>query len=165
MLHRKPISRIITLHLIAILFVILNISDVKIAGFSKIMPLFDLMMVFYFAVFKHIFAIWFIFILGIWNDALNGNHLGLTPLCYILMVKLFSFLNDKMIIRENFIQIWKQFVVFCFLFLLMKWLLLSIFNSSLYSVNTIIIQLVLSSALYALMHKFFNYLESKLLNE
>ncbi len=68
-----------------------------------------------------------------------------------------------MIIRENFRQIWQQFIAFCFLFLLIKWLILSAFNSTFSSVITPLVQFILSSALYVLMHKFFDYLSEKLL--
>lgn len=165
MLEQRSLPRTIILHLIAILFVIINISDVRIAGLSNLIPLFDLMMIFYFTIFADIFAIWFIFLLGIWNDALNGNPLGTTALCYILLIKLFHVLNSKMLIRENFKQIWQQFIAFCFLFLLMKWSILSAFNGSPYSITSPIVQLVLSSSLYVLMHKFFDYLSAKLLQD
>lgn len=156
-------SRTIILHVVAILLVIFNVSDIRIAGLSDLTPLFDLMAVFYFAVFKNIFAVWFIFLLGIWNDSLNGNPLGTTAICYIVLIKFFSLLNQKLMIRENFKQIWRQFVAFCFCFLLMKWLILSVFNGEFYSATTMFVQFVLSSALYVVMHKFFDYLSRKLL--
>ena len=165
MLEQKSISRVVTLHLIAILFVILNVSDVRIAGLSNVIPLFDLMMIFYFAVFRRNFSIWFIFLLGVWNDALNGNPLGTTSLCYIFLVKVFSLLNHRFIIKENFQQIWQQFVLFCFCFLLMKWLILSILNGTSYSITTALVQFILSSLLYVLMHKFFDYLSQRLLGD
>jgi len=151
--------------MIAILLVIFNISDIKIAGFSKLIPLFDLMAVFYFAVFHRVFSIWFIFLLGTWNDALNGNPLGATALCYILLTRLFIAFNHKLVIRENFKQIWHQFVIFCGGFLLLKWLLLSMLNGGLYSFMTIFIQFILTSCFYVLMHKFFDYLYQKLVEE
>jgi rod shape-determining protein MreD len=162
-MKQQSLSRLIFLHLIAILFVIFNISDIRIAGLEGLTPLFDLMIIFYFATFKNVFGIWFVFLLGIWNDALNGNPLGTTALCYILLVKFFILVNGKMMIRENFRQIWQQFIVFCTLFLLMKWLILSAFNGGFYSIVTPLVQLVLSSTIYILMHKFFDYLSEKLL--
>ena len=165
MLEQKSILRVVALHLIAILFVIINVSDIRITGLSHIIPLFDLMMIFYFGAFKNTFGIWFIFLLGIWNDALNGNPLGTTALCYILLVKFFSVLNHKMMIKENFRQVWQQFIAFCFLFLLMKWLILSIFSGQFVSITNAMVQLLLSSSLYILMHKFFDYLSHKLLEE
>lgn len=165
MFEQKSFSHIVMLHLVAILFVITNVSDVRIAGLSNIIPLFDLMMIFYFGAFKNVFGIWFIFLLGVWNDALNGNPLGTTALCYILLVKFFSLLNQKMVIKERFIQIWQQFIAFCFLFLLMKWTILSIFNGAPYGLVTPAAQFVLSSVLYIVMHKFFDYLSQKLLED
>lgn len=165
MLEQKSILHSIALHCIAILFVILNVSNVKIEGISSVIPLFDLMMIFYFAVFLNVFGIWFIFLLGIWNDALNGNPLGTTALCYILLVKMFNFLNRRMVIKENFKQLWEQFVVFIFLFLMMKWAILSVFHGAFYNITNSLVQLILSSVVYAVMHKFFDYLSQKLLED
>ena len=164
-MQQNSLPRLIALHLIAILFVIINVSDIRIAGLTNVIPLFDLMMIFYFGLFKNVFSIWFIFILGMWSDALCGNPLGLTALCYILLVKLFMMLNGRMMIRENFDQLWKQFIAFCALFLLMKWAMLSIFNSAVYSIISPLAQLALSCVLYVVMHKFFDYLSQKLLGE
>jgi cell shape-determining protein MreD len=161
--HRS-ILRVIALHLIAILFVIFNVSDIKINGLSSALPLFDLMIIFYFSVFRNNFSTWFIFLMGIWSDALMGTHLGVTALCYILLVKLFNILNVKLNIQENFQQIWKQFVVFCGAFLFLKWSLLSLLGGSVYAVNIVIIQFILSSSFYVVMHKFFDYLSIKLLD-
>ena len=155
----------IALHLIAVLFVIMNVSSFNVAGFANVVPLFDLMAIFYFAVFKNIFAIWFIFLLGIWSDALNDNMLGTTALCYILLIKFFLLLNQKMLIRENFKQVCEQFALFCFLFLLMKWAILSIIGGTFYSIVTPLVQMVLSSIFYVLMHKFLDFLSSKLLDK
>jgi rod shape-determining protein MreD len=165
MLEQKSFFHLASIYLIAVLLVVLNVSDIRIAGLSKVMPLFDLMAVFYFAAFRQIFGLWFVFLLGIWNDALGGNPLGTTALCYIILIKFFSLLNDRMLIRENFHQVWHQFIFFCFLFLLMKWVVLSIFSGSLYNIINPIIQLVLSSIFYVIMHKFFDYLSKKLLGD
>lgn len=123
------------------------------------------MMVFYFAVFYRVFGLWFIFLLGIWNDALNGNPLGLTPLCYIVLIKIFITLNQRLVIRENFKQLWQQFAIFCFCFLCLKWIILSMFNAAFYSVTTILVQFILTTSFYVLMHKFFDYLYQKLIEE
>jgi cell shape-determining protein MreD len=152
-------------HLITVLFVIMNVSSFNVAGLANVAPLFDLMAIFYFAVFKNIFAIWFIFLLGIWSDALSDNMLGATSLCYILLIKFFLLLNQKMLIRENFKQVCEQFVLFCFLFLLMKWAILSIIAGAFYSIVTPLVQLILSSVFYVLMHKFLDFLSSKLLDK
>lgn len=155
--------RLILLHLIAISFVIINISDVKISGFSSVAPLFSLMIIFYFSVFKKVFNIWFIFVLGVWVDSLSGQHLGITSLCYIFLIKIFLLFNGKAFVVENFRQIWQQFAIFCFSFLFIKYLFVSAFIGSFLSIYGLLIQFVISSLSYVLMHKFFDYLNKKLL--
>lgn len=165
MIGQKSIPRVVTLHLIALLFVIFNVSNIKVAGLSNVIPLFDLMMIFYFAVFRNEFAMWFIFLMGIWSDALMGTQFGITSLCYIVSIRLFLALNDKLNIKETFEHIWKQFIAFSGFFLVMKWAIMSIFGGVFYAVNVIVVQFVLSSFLYVVMHKFFDYLSVKLLDD
>lgn len=162
--HQKSFFHKLVIYFIAVLFVILNISDIRITGLSDVIPLFDLTIIFYFAIFKSFFGIWFIFLLGIWNDALNGTPLGITSLCYILLIKLFILINHKMMVRENFGHVWKQFIAFAFLFLTLKWLMLSVLSGGFYSIANLLVQFILSSALYVVMHKLYDYLSEKLLD-
>ncbi len=91
--------------------------------------------------------------------------MGITSLCYIILVKFFLTINQKMLIRENFIQIWQQFVTFCFIIISMKWGLLSMLESSFYNVTVPLVQFLLSVFLYVPMHKFFDILSAKLLED
>ena len=103
--------------------------------------------------------------MGIWNDAITGNILGITALCYILLIKLFILLNKKLNIRDNFQYILKQFIVFLAIFLFIKWLILSLLNGSFYNPKILLVQFVLSSVFYVVMHSFFDYLTVKLLQD
>ncbi len=157
MANKREIAGKFATHILAILSVMISVLDIKISGLSAAIPLFDLIVIFYFAIFKNTFAIWFLFLLGLYHDSLNGNIVGITSLCYILSVKIFNILNYKLITRKDFKQIWQQFIAFMTAFLFLKWLLLSIFNCTFYSVNIIIIQFILTSALYVLSHKYISY--------
>ena len=165
MLEQKSITKIILLYLFVIFLTIINLSNIKISGFADIMPLLDLMAIFYFTVFKDRFSLWFVFIIGIWGDALNCNVFGLTSLCYIILIRLFMLFNNRILVRENFIQIWQQFVAFCFLFLFMKWTIFVIVNAKPIAIGSLLMQLILSSFCYVLMHMLFDYLSAKLLGE
>jgi len=159
MLEKKSITKIILLHLFVIFLTILNLSNIKISGFADIMPLLD------FTIFKDKFSLWFVFFLGIWADALNGNILGITSLSYIILIRLFMLFNNRIFVRENFVQIWQQFVAFCFLFLCMKWTMFVILNGKPIAISSLLMQLVISSFCYVLMHMLFDYLSTKLLGE
>ncbi len=165
MFAQKSISKTIFFHLIAIFIVMLNIVNIEIAGFSRVIPLFDVMLVFYFVVFRQVFALWFIFLLGLWADALNGNPLGMSSLIYIFLTKFFIILNQKMVIRDEFKQLWQQFIAFCTCFLLLKWSFLSLSSGASYSFVTILLQLILSAVFYVVVHKFFDFLNRKLIEE
>ena len=155
----------ILLHLLVIFFVIINLSSFSISNSSQIVPLLDVMAVFYFGFFRRIYAMWFLFILGIWHDAILGNYLGVSSLIYIVLVKFFIIINNRLLIQENFTQIWYQFIAFCGGFLLLKWLILSLLNTEFYSILLPLTHWLTTSLLYVAMHRVFNYLSSKLLED
>lgn len=158
------LRNIVILQIIAILFAMLNLSNIKIEYVADFLPLFDVMIIYYFAVLRpEVFAVWFLFLLGIITDSINGFPLGITSLSYILIVKLFNVLNQKMLLKENFQQIFGQFIAFVFSILLLKWSMLSIYHFKSYNFVGSAIQMFITSTLYVLLHKFFDYLDKKLL--
>ncbi len=158
------LRNIVILQIIAILFAMLNLSNIKIEYVADFLPLFDVMIIYYFAVLRpEVFAVWFLFLLGIITDSINGFPLGITSLSYILTVKLFNVLNQKMLLKENFQQIFGQFIAFVFSILLLKWSMLSIYHFKSYNFVGSAIQMFITSTLYVLLHKFFDYLDKKLL--
>ena len=158
------LRNIVILQIIAILFAMLNLSNIKIEYVADFLPLFDVMIIYYFAVLRpEVFAVWFLFLLGIITDSINGFPLGITSLSYILTVKLFNVLNQKMLLKENFQQIFGQFIAFVFSILLLKLSMLSIYHFKSYNFVGSAIQMFITSTLYVLLHKFFDYLDKKLL--
>jgi rod shape-determining protein MreD len=165
MVNNQIFYKNIILHLIAFLLVVLNFSNLKIYGLSYLMPSFDLMMIFYFTIFRNTFSTWFIFLLGLWSDALNGSPLGSTSLCYIVLIKLFSVANEKIALKDDFHQIWQQFIFFISALFFLKLLMLSAFNLHLYNINVLVLQAVISCFCYVIMHRFFDYLNRELLED
>lgn len=152
------------LYLIAIWFVIFNLSDIGLLNASSLMPMLDVMMIYYFSVYKSdVFPYWFLFLLGLWSDALNAIPLGITSLCYIIAVKFFIVVNQRLVFKENFSQILQQFIGFLFLILFLKWMMLSIYNSNFYNPKNALLQMLISPIFYIVMHRFFDYLSHKLL--
>ncbi|MCE3255816.1 MAG: hypothetical protein K0R25_1310 [Rickettsiaceae bacterium] len=156
---------IFALQIIAILLAMLNLSNIKIEYVADFLPLFDVMIIYYFAILRpQIFAVWFLFLLGMISDAINGFPLGITALSYIIAVKSFNAFNQHTIIDESFQRIFGQFIAFVFCILSLKWLFLSIYNLQAYNIITPLIQLIITSTIYVFMHKFFGYLDRKLLS-
>lgn len=165
MARSDSLIKLVLLHLVLIFCVIFNVFDVGIIGFSNILPLVDVAAIFYFAIYQRYVSTWFVFLIGVWADSLMGNALGVSSLCYIVLVSLFSWLNNKMYIREGFGQIWVQFVVFCFLFLFCRYLVLAAINSTFYDMLDLFVRFVITSSLYASLHKLFDYMSRKLMED
>jgi len=165
MLEQKSITKSILLHIVAIVFAIMNLTNVNIAGFNDVFPAIDVMAVFYFAIYKNIFGLFFIFLLGIWSDALNGNPLGITSLLYIMLIKLFLVLNNRILNKDNFIKIWQQFIYFLVFYFFGKWAFLTVVNGNSSSLFVLLVQIIICGLFYAPIHKLFDYLSNKLLGE
>lgn len=158
------LGKIFVLYLIAIFFAMLSLSNIRIVAIANYLPLFDVMIIYYFAVYRpNIFSVWFLFMLGLISDALNGFPLGITSLIYIITTKSFTLFNQKAMVKEHFKQIFQQFITFIFIILFLKWLLLSIYYLKIYNIYPPIIQLIITSSLYVVMHRFFDYLSRTLL--
>jgi len=165
MLEQKSITKISLIYIFAIILTAMNLTNIRVAGINNLWPLLDLMAIFYFGVFKNRFGLTFIFFLGIWNDAINGNPLGLTSLSYIILIKIFSIINGRILTRENFIQIWKQFVIFLTMFLMLKLLLFITISGNFISIKIMLIKFIISIFIYVPVHVFCDYLSKKLLGE
>jgi hypothetical protein len=162
MAESKSIWQNIYVYLLVLFLSIINVNNIKIAGFNYFFPLLEVIAIFYFAVFCNIFGFIFIFIVGIWQDSINNINLGVSSFCYIIIVKIFLTINNRVLFKENFMQIWQQFVFFCFLFLLLKWLIISLLNASFLSIKPILIQTLISIFAYVFMHKFFDFFLEKI---
>jgi rod shape-determining protein MreD len=151
------------IHLIAICFAMLGLSNIKIEYVADFLPLFDVMIIYYFAILRpHFLPSWFLFIMGLFTDALNGFPLGMTAIFYILLAKVFCEINHKMAPLDGFGQILRQFFAFCMALMLLKWLFLSLFHLQFYNFWAPFLQIIISCTLYVLLHKFFHFLEVKL---
>jgi hypothetical protein len=162
MAESKSVWQNIYIYLLVIFLSIINVNNIKIAGFNYFFPLLEVMAIFYFAVFRNMFSFPFIFFVGIWHDSINNINLGVTSFCYIIVVKIFFTINNRVLLKENFRQIWQQFAFFCFLFLLLKWLMISLLNGSFLAIKPILIQTVISMIAYAFVHKFFDFFLDKI---
>jgi rod shape-determining protein MreD len=144
----------------------LTLSDIKVAAIANFLPLFDVMIIYYFAVYRpNIFSAWFLFLLGLMSDAMSGLPLGTTSIIYIITVKIFTHMSQKIMAQENFKQVFQQFIAFIFTILALKWLFLSLYYLKLYNIYPPLIQLSISASIYVIMHKFFDYLSTKLLGQ
>ena len=93
MFKERSFIKPVLLYIFVVILTIINFSKIDLAGINNVIPMMDIMAIFYFTVFKNFFGLFFIFLIGIWNDAISGNLLGLTSLIYVVLIKFFGILN------------------------------------------------------------------------
>ncbi len=163
---RYNILKLLVLYLIAIIFTVINLNNITYLNSSAFLPLFEIMIIYYFAIYKNnIFGFWFLFLIGIWGDALVGLPIGITSFIYLIVVKLFNFIRYKQVLQENLASIMAEFTIFIFVILTLKWLFLSIYYKNIYDVTPFILQMIISCIAYILIHKFFDFLSKKILKD
>ncbi|MFT6106867.1 MAG: rod shape-determining protein MreD [Rickettsiales bacterium] len=159
-------KNIFIIQIIAVFFAIFNLSSINIDSVADYLPLFDVMIIYYFAVLrKDIYPVWLLFILGLICDSINGFPLGMTSIIYIVAVKSFNAFNQRASFEQNFRQIFIQFIAFLSLIMICKWIILSLYDLKFYNFLNPLIQIIITSLFYIFMHRFFNYLDTKLLQK
>lgn len=143
-------------------FLLLIISSVPtyIAGASAFFPIFDIMAIFYWSSQRpSALPNWFVFTLGICRDLVEGLTLGTNP-CIYLITKFIVKANRGMYRKVNFIVILQSFAIVALLTTLAKWLLVSFIIGLPLPPDNALMQVMLSVAVYPLIHWLFNLVSS-----
>lgn len=155
--------KIMTLHLIALFFVTLNIAPIKIPNLPSISPIFSAIVVFYFCVYRaEVFSFFFIFILGLWCDSLRMLPLGTTSFALLLSIKIIKEVNSRVLTKDTFSQLVILFSIFCFVFSIIKWSILSIFYQELFPIIHSVLEIGVTVLIYIILHNFLDFLNNKL---
>jgi hypothetical protein len=149
---QKSIYKNIYLKILAIFFTMLNIDNIHIFDNIRLFPHLDIMLIFFFTICRiEIFPIWFIFLLGIWSDALNGINIGISSLLYIILIKLFIFFNYPKKNINDFRKNMILFFLFLLIFLILKIGFLSIYTGKIYYLYHISIEFFISIGIYSIL--------------
>jgi len=155
--------KITALHLIALFFVTLNVAPIKIANMPSISPIFSSIIVFYFCVYReNVFSFFFIFILGLWCDSLRMLPLGTTSFALLLSIKIIREINSRVLTKDSFSQLVILFAIFCGIFSIIKWSVLSIFYQKLFPIFHAFLEIGVTVLLYVILHNFLDFLNRKL---
>lgn len=124
--------------------------------------MFDIMVIFYWCLFKpQIMESWFLFLMGLLQDSLLGLPLGFHSLLYIVFgCYIIPLLASY--ITGSFLIIWSGFALFSSIIIICNWIIFSLFYSSLFNINTSLLQLSVTIALYPMIHYIFHFVHSLL---
>lgn len=143
-------------------FILLIFSSVPlyIAGTPSFFPAIDIMIVFYWSSQRPgALPNWFIFLLGVFRDVVEGLTLGVGSFVY-LITKFMVVASRRIYRRANFLVIWQGFAIVALLAITLKWLLVSFIMGFTLSPDNAIMQFMLSVAIYPAMHWLFNLVAS-----
>jgi rod shape-determining protein MreD len=141
---------------LAIILLIISTIPIHLVGISAFFPIVDVMVIYYWSNYRSsLLPNWFIFLLGILRDLIEGISLGVSPFSY-LVVRLVVMSGKDAHKKESFIFIWQGFAVVAFIAIILKWLLVSFSINTPLILNSAIMQFMISIAIYPVFHWVFN---------
>lgn len=142
--------------LLTIFLTIAFLIPKHIAGLSYVMPLLPLMPVFYWGMMHaREMPYWFVFMLGLLMDPAQGTPLGLSSLLYMAFLALLH-AQRRYIYKEGFMIKWGYFSMLLGIVGVLGWLLLSFFHSQAQPIQPALVQWVITSACYPVLHRGFD---------
>jgi hypothetical protein len=117
---------------------------------------------YHFYIYKRRFSMFFIFILGIWNDAILNITLGASSLCYFLVIVVFLFFENITLKKIDRKTIYAKSFIFMAIYSFLKYLILNItgdISSSYHLISMAIFSFIIY---FLLLAHFFEYIDKKI---
>lgn len=157
--HKLEVSsRLLGPGLLSVIFVLISATPMHIQGLSEWIPLFTMMAIYYWGLYRPaLMPYWFVFALGLMQDALFGMPLGVSSFLNLL----FRFLvvqQGRMFAKEAFWALWFGFALLSVIIFLLYWTLITLITSRPMPVETATVQWMMTVGLYPLVHQLFNLL-------
>jgi rod shape-determining protein MreD len=144
--------------LLALLLIVVSFLPVHLTGISFFMPLFDIMIIYYWSIYNpKLFPRWFVLLMGILQDILCGLPLGITALSNLLLREVIVS-RRRFFIKEPFMLIWLSFALFSFAISCLRWGVATIVLDHAFPIEAPLMQWLLTATLYTCMHWLFNKL-------
>lgn len=146
----------------AVMVVLATVIPFHIPGMSGFLPFFNIMMVYYWTIYRaELFPAWFAFLLGIMQDALYGNPLGVNA---FLNLVVWMIINNKreFFSKESFLNVWFKFFIVSSLIAVLNWAIFSFLYGKMLIPTNAVLQWLLSAVLYACIHYILNIVYSML---
>jgi len=142
--------------MVTVLLLMLSSVPLDITGTSAFFPAVDIMAISFWASYRPgSMPYWFVFLLGIIRDSLEGIMLGVSP-CVCLLVRLMVVSSRGLYRKENFILVWQWFTIILIFAITLKWALLSFLMDKPLIIDYAVMQFMVSIAMYPLLHWLFN---------
>lgn len=136
--------------LTALIFLVFSTFTWPIPHWGSIAPSLGLAAVFYWSIYRpDLFRPMAVFALGLMNDILHFLPIGLSA-CVFLTVHQLSYTNRRFFIGQVFYMLWTGFIVATLLSMVMTWSVMSFYNAQLMPILPVIMQSLLTLAIFPL---------------
>ena len=130
--------------------VVIDAQPLPFAGFEGVASFSTLCVVYFWSLYRpDLLTIPTTFAIGLIYDALTGLPLGVTPIM-LLLVRNLLVTQQRFFLARSFPVIWACFVLLAPVALLSRWLLVSLWWGLLFPVAPVVVELLLTLALYPL---------------
>ena len=145
-------SRLLAPQIVAVLLLLTSMLTVSLPSIGYIIPLLNIMIIYYWSVYRpELMPAWFVFVLGLLQDALYGTPLGMTAFINLLL-RVVVVSQRRLFIKASYIAVWIGFLVFSFGVSVISWFLFSLYNQAIMPPHGAFIQWLLSAAFYSCIH-------------
>lgn len=142
--------------ILVLVLLIASSIPIHIAGASAFFPMVDIMAIYYWTSYRpQVMPDWFVFILGILRDIMEGLTIGVSPFIYLL-TRFIVLASKDLYKKQTFIIVWQGFAIVSLIAITGKWLLVSFIIDMPLVFTSAIMQFVLSIAMYPLFHWLFS---------
>lgn len=140
----------------AILVLLSTVVPLHIPGMAQFLPFFVIMMVYYWTIYRSdLFPAWFVFVLGLVQDALYGTPLGVHSFLN-LSVWLVITKNRQFFSKESLQDVWFKFFLVSLMVAVLNWGIFCFLQNTLLIPTNAILQWLLSAVLYVCIHYVLN---------
>jgi rod shape-determining protein MreD len=138
------------------LLALMSAVPTRINGLQNFKPLLALTAIFYYTLYRpQLFSIYFIVFLGLFEDIIFGTVLGSNALINLVFYMITS-AQQKFFLKEPFWVVWVGFTLSILIICCINWLLMWILVGKLLLSYDIVMQWLLTSSLYPIMHFLFS---------
>jgi rod shape-determining protein MreD len=134
-------------------------------NFSIIMPFWSVMFIYFWTIYAPLLLpSWWIFVLGLFEDVINGRPIGSSTAIFLLLHFL-VLTQRRHLAREPFTTVWICFVISTMVFFLSYWMLLYAFQGITMPFYAMINPMFISMLVYPAVHYILTYLLAFIIRE
>ena len=149
MIHKLDLAaRTMAPAALTFMLVFLGAVPLHLAAFGPVAPLYDLIAIYYWAVYRSdLMPFSVIFLVGLLHDAITGAPLGIHSFIF-LMSAWVAFSQRRFLAGKSFFVLWSGFLIVAALAMVLEWLVSSALSATLMPAAPVLFRTLLTAAVF-----------------